>query len=39
MALTNAQYDRVMRIYDEKRTQKSREADERLEEVCRVIPS
>ena len=39
MALTNAQYDQVMRYYDERRTLHRIEADERLDEVTRAIPS
>ena len=39
MALTNAQYDRIMRHYDERRTLHRAEAQERLDEVCSAIPA
>ena len=39
MALTNAQYDRVMRYYDDRRTLRRLEAEERLGEVEAAIPA
>ena len=38
MALTNAQYDRIMRHYDERRTLHRLQSEERLEEVREKLP-
>ena len=39
MSLTNAQYDTLMRAYDQKRLRSRRIAKERKEELYRVIPA
>lgn len=39
MSLTNAQYNAIMRTYDEKRNRALREADERTEEIYEQIPA
>ncbi|MCR4763597.1 MAG: ATP-binding protein [Lachnospiraceae bacterium] len=38
MALTNEQYDRIMRDYEQKQREARREHDRRLEEILRKIP-